>query len=166
MLKLIYVWNSLTSTYFLSKRLQFQKFFTSKQKPHFFFSSLLELSHLSFCWTVWLVSTTHTHTKNWHWKGIHWGRHSSVDSSVPTILLPWVWIRSTQSIFYHLLSNLYYICLVKRTKINKKRSDLAPKKHSLGNYFEQYPFIWCSNLFWRCFATIWRSKNYKLLIYS
>ena len=56
-------------------------------------------------------------------------KHSSVVSSAPTILRPWVQILSTPS-------TLFSICIVivtrKRTKINKKRPGLAHfflKKH-------------------------------------
>ena len=45
-------------------------------------------------------------------------RHSSVDSSAPTILLPLVRVPSTPSMLYHSQSKLFHIYLVKRTKID------------------------------------------------
>ena len=58
-------------------------------------------------------------------KNSMWGcRHSSVDSSAPTILPPQVRVPSTPSMLYHLWY-LCYICHLKRTKINKKRPGLA-----------------------------------------
>ena len=36
--------------------------------------------------------------------------------------------------FYHLYSNLRYICHLKRTKINKKRGRVQPIKSIFGNY--------------------------------
>ena len=58
-------------------------------------------------------------------------RHSSVESSAPSILLSRVRIPSipsTSTLF--LFSLLYYICyfIEKRTKINKKRPVVAHKK--------------------------------------
>ena len=58
-------------------------------------------------------------------------RHSSVEQSAPTILPPRVRIPSKPSkLLFHLQSNLCYIChcIVKRTKINKKRPGLAHLK--------------------------------------
>ena len=51
-------------------------------------------------------------------------RHSSVDSSVPNILPPRVRVPSTPSMLLSFIV-LCYICHLKRTKINKKRPDLA-----------------------------------------
>ena len=55
-------------------------------------------------------------------KGPRVGRHSSVVSSVPTILRRRVQIPSTPSMLFF---NLYWNCNEKRKKINKKRPGLA-----------------------------------------
>ena len=55
-------------------------------------------------------------------------RHSLVDSSAPTILLPSFKSQAYHLRFYHLESNLCYICHVKRKKIHKKRFYLGHKK--------------------------------------
>ena len=52
--------------------------------------------------------------------------HSSVDSSAPTILQPWVQVPAHHLCFYHLQSNLCYICLLKRTEINEKEAGFLP----------------------------------------
>ena len=51
-------------------------------------------------------------------------RHSSVDSSAPTILPPRVQVPSTPSMLFH-LQYLCYIFHGKRMKLNKKRPGLA-----------------------------------------
>ena len=48
--------------------------------------------------------------------------HSSVDSSVPSILPPWVWVPSSPSMILTIYIDL---CHVDKTKINKKRPGLA-----------------------------------------
>ena len=50
--------------------------------------------------------------------------HSSVDSSAPTILPPWVQVTSTTSTFLSFIVNFCYICHVEI----KKWPGLAPKK--------------------------------------
>ena len=55
-------------------------------------------------------------------------RHSSVDSSVPSILLPRVWLPSTPSMLLSFIVKFVHILSMwceKRTKINKKRPSLA-----------------------------------------
>ena len=57
-------------------------------------------------------------------RGVH---HRSVDSYVPTILQPGFESQVLHLLrFYHLKSNLFYICHVKRTKINKKEAEFGP----------------------------------------
>ena len=53
------------------------------------------------------------------------GRHSSVDSSTPTILPPRVRVPSTPSM---LLSIYVDLCHVEKTKINKKGARIGPFK--------------------------------------
>ena len=55
------------------------------------------------------------------------GRHSSVDSSTPTILPPRVRVPSTPSM---LLSNYIDLCHVEKTKINKKEAGIDTLKNS------------------------------------
>ena len=55
-------------------------------------------------------------------------RHSSVVSSAPTILFPWVQILSTPSTLFF---NLYWNCNKKKTKKNKKRPGLAHLKKTI-----------------------------------
>ena len=57
-------------------------------------------------------------------------RHSSVVSSAPTILRPWVRIPSTPSMLFSICIT-YWNCNEKRTKINKKRPGLAHLKKSV-----------------------------------
>ena len=62
-------------------------------------------------------------------------RHSSVDLSAPSILPPWVRNPSNPSKhLFHLQSNLCFNChcVVKRTKINKKRPGFAHFKKNIG----------------------------------
>ena len=47
-------------------------------------------------------------------------RHSLLDSSVPSILPPWVWVPNTQSV---LLSIYIDLCHVEKTNINKRARD-------------------------------------------
>ena len=59
-------------------------------------------------------------------KNSYWGcRHSSVDSSAPTILLPRVRVPSTSSTLFH-LQYLCYIFHVKRMKIKQKEARFGP----------------------------------------
>ena len=51
-------------------------------------------------------------------------RHSSVQSSAPTIMPPRVRVPSTPSMLFR-LQYLCYICPVKRTKINKKEAGFG-----------------------------------------
>ena len=62
------------------------------------------------------------------------GHHSSVVSSAPTILQPWVRIPSTPSMLFF---NLYWNCNEKRTKINKQEAEIGPflKRLSPFKYF-------------------------------
>ena len=59
-----------------------------------------------------VVNTNSFETRGW--------RHSSVDSSAPTIQLPWVRVPSTPSYAFIIYSQICAlgICHVKRTKIN------------------------------------------------
>ena len=62
--------------------------------------------------------------------------YSSVDSSTPSILLPWVWVPSTPNMLFQFILFKLYICHlnlnVKRTKINKKWLGLAHLKKQKG----------------------------------
>ena len=51
--------------------------------------------------------------------------HSSLDLSAPTILSPLFESQEHHLCFDNEWSNLCYICIEKRTKLNKKRSDFA-----------------------------------------
>ena len=54
-------------------------------------------------------------------------RHSSVDSSAPTILLPWVWVPSTPStLLSFIVKFVLYFFHVKRTKVRKKEAGFRP----------------------------------------
>ena len=77
-----------------------------------------------------LLSTKSVWTEMKKVKNIGQGcRHSSVDSSVPSILPPRVRVPSTPSMLFQLILFKLYICHlnwnVKRTKIYKKRPGLA-----------------------------------------
>ena len=61
-------------------------------------------------------------------RGCH---HSSVVSSVPSILLPWVRVPITPSMLSHLYCAIFVFAMWKRTKINKKKLGLA---HFLTKY--------------------------------
>ena len=70
----------------------------------------------------------------------HWCRHSSVESSLPSILLPRVRLPSTPSFINYSQICLSFRC-EKRTKINKKGAGLRP--------FLKYIAIaafWCEEL--------------------
>ena len=85
-------------------------------------------------------------------------RHSSVDLSVPTILLPGFESQAHHPCFYH-LQYLRYICHVKRTKIKQKEAGLGPfKKH-----FKDLSFVKSTNIlktvtFVEKSSAIWRSE--------
>ena len=85
--------------------------------------------------TLTSSSASASSTRSWwlvFWKDwnelIKQNGKNSVDSSAPSIMPPWVRVPSTPSTLYHFKSNLCYICLVKRTKISKKRPGLAHLK--------------------------------------
>ena len=71
--------------------------------------------------------------KQWDKEGC---RHSSVDSSAPPILLPWVQVPSTPST---LLSIYIWIVSCGRYEIKQKEAGIGPlpKKETLGRY------LWC-----------------------
>ena len=81
------------------------------------------------------------------------GRHSSMVLSAPTILRPRVRISSSPSMLFF---NLYWNCIEKRTKINKKEAGIGPflrvgstatvcNSHYVKNYFlKTLKFFNCS----------------------
>ena len=58
-----------------------------------------------------------------------WCRHSSVNLSAPTILLPCVRVPSTSSTLLSFMVKFVIYLSRKRTKINKKRPGLVHKKY-------------------------------------
>ena len=55
-------------------------------------------------------------------------RHSSVDLSAPSILLPWVKVPSGDLRFYQIIIEL---CDVEKTKMSKKQAGIGPLKELL-----------------------------------
>ena len=83
--------------------------------------------------------------------------HSSVDSSAPTILPAWVRVPSTPSTLYHCKSNLCYIFLGKRTKINKNEAGFSPflTKSWVASFFHLESVV----KFWRFFLQQTASRS-------
>ena len=87
--------------------------------------SLLDQKARQVYWKVYLIDLificTYITTIINGLKGVH---HSAVDLFAPTIQPLQVWIQNTPSMLFSFIVYIC-ICIVKITKINKKRSDLT-----------------------------------------
>ena len=109
------------------------------QCPHMFTKTDKCMGVIVYTWSSWHLGSTFTDVRMCALEQanvvfIEGCCHSSVDSSAPSILLPWVWLPSMPSTLFSFMVKFFLYLSVqceKRMKTNKKEAGFGPFKKTV-----------------------------------